>query len=829
MFLRLLLLGLLFLICTEKNTAQSPTDLLSNYLNSFHSEKIYISHNQPYYATGETIWCKVFLVDGRSHKSFNAKPLIYVDWINPKGEIIKTYTLQVNDGTAALDIPTERIDPIGNYTLRAYTLYQKNFEEVYLFQKEIQLTDRKEKETEKEKNIQDFTIQFFPEGGDLVANLANKIAFKAQDDTQKNIAISGKILKENGEKVADLKTLNEGMGFFNLLPKANEKYIAEINFNNQKKTFELPKTLSRGHLLKVNTRHNELVIINLSSNTKSLLKSCRLVGHLRGSVFFDQSFEEKATLTLSLNKEDLPTGLLHFTLFDSQNRPVSERLVFNKNKREKVSVNLNLKDTVFVKRALVEGGIKVEQNKKISTANLSLSVFNADLLAANLNGLTIENYLLLQSDLKGRIVNINQYFEKDDAKTRTLLDLLLLTHGWRKFTWQQILDKEQPDLIYPTEESFSLSGQIKKFGKDKPVKSNVFVNVLNQNDFSFSNVTTGEDGLFFFDGFTFEDTTDILIQANIYNERKAQKVKEGTLKRVGNKDVDITLFQLQELAFNNTYTLKPSSYKPKTLQKYIKEIAAINGEEEITESLWTLDLDAVTVKEKKLSYRQIRWNDLEEKYKKKGMFYFNSTDKFFTEDLFKYTPKFIDIFDLLVTAIPGARWSGPQGGKQVFLNPIGSSKGPGEAVFAVDGVLTSSSQLNAILPEEVESIELITGLRADAIYNRPAVIVVLLKESAERTKAVLDAQNIGMVQQQHPGFYQAKAFYSPVYETKNPDKSLPDNRTTLFWNADLKINNQAESFQFYTGDIIGNYLLYIEGITDTGMPFIAKKMIRVEE
>lgn len=834
----------LFCCCLYLNTnyAQSPATLLTEYTNSFHTEKIYISHNQPYYVTGETIWCKLYVVDGQKHQFLDAQPIVYVDWFNPKGEIVRTYNLQVINGTATLDISTDKNDLVGNYTLRAYTLYQKNFDEAYLFQKQITLTNSiiEKEEDHIDKNL-DFSVQFFPEGGDLVVGLKSKVAFKAQDEKGNNITIKGEVVDGLGNKVGSLTTLQDGMGFFNLTPAAKETYTAVVNYNNQKKNFQLPQALSKGHLLKINTRPNDFVVINLLSNTTNYLKDCQLIGHLRGQVFYTQDFEEQAKSTLSIRKMDLPTGLLHFTLFDNKNRPVSERLIFNQNKAENATVQLTMQDSIFSKRAVVTGSIKVEQADKWAAANMSMTVYHLDLLGAQVSDLTIENYLLLQADLKGRIDNINQYFKKEDGTTRTLLDLLLATHGWRRFTWQQILDKEKIDLPYPVEETFSLSGQIKKFNKDRAVKANVFVNVLDRVDFSFSNITTGEEGLFYFDGFSFKDTTDLLIQANIYNEKKLKKVPEGMLKRVGNKEVDITLFQLQELPLTEKWTIESTSLKQEAIRKYVKEIMDIKGEEIIDESLWTLDLDAVTVKEKKLNYRQIRRNNLKDKYKEKGIFHFSSTDKFFTEDLFKYTPKFVDIFDLIATAIPNATISIskgdlglentdipealpaiPRGQKLILLNP------DKEAAFAVDGNLVSPIFINEIQPETVESIELLTGPKANALYGQPTVIMLLLKEGAERTKAISDAQNIGMMQYEHPGFYQAKTFYTPTYAQNLPAHKQPDYRTTLHWEASIESTNLATDFQFYTGDITGKYLLFIEGLTERGVPFVAQKTIEVQ-
>ena len=809
--------------------AQNPTDLLDQYLSNYHSEKIYVNHDKPYYIIGETIWCKVYLLDAVTHQIYAAEPIVYVDWISPEGIILKTYYLKIKDGIASLDIPTEPTTKAGNYTLRAYTLYQKNFDKAFLFQKEIAVTNFYEKQSKTSAENLDFTLQFFPEGGDLVTGLHSRVAFKAQNEKGENISLSGVVETADGQQIAAIKTLNEGMGFFSISPQKGTTYWVKVTYQNREKRFPLPTIITKGYGLKCDTRSAQKVKISLTANANNLLQDCQLVGHLRGQVFYSQTFDAQAALKLIIDNQELPTGLLTFTLFDAQQRPVCERLIFNKNAKEKVRVNITLDQSEVNRRTLIKGNISTLLEDTIEPSKLSLSVYSASLIPDDLQGLTIENYLQLQSDLKGRIQNINQYFEADDAKTRTLLDLLLMTHGWRRFAWQQVLAQQKMDLVYPIETSFSFSGQITKELKDKPVKANVFLNVLDEANYAFTNATTGPDGLFHFDNFDFKDTTDLLIQANIYNERKLKKVKKGTVKRFGNKAVDIELFKLQELPFDATYNFKPGTDKPAiVLKKYAAEVAEVTEQDIIDSSLWSIDLFEVTVSSRKLTYREQRLEDLREKYKEKGLFYFSSTDKFFTEDLYKYTPKFIDVFDLIRTAIPTARVTGSPNNRRVYMSAKSLIANGAGVAFALNGQVVNAMQLNYIPPESVYVIEVITGMRAEALYGRGLVITILTKDEATTAAAISKIQNVGMQQIRHPGFYQAKAFYAPRYDQPLVDKSKPDYRVTLHWQPNIAVTNTPQDFEFYTGDIEGNYLIWVEGITQDGLPFTGKQSFWVK-
>ncbi|MEM1123217.1 MAG: hypothetical protein AAGJ18_22440, partial [Bacteroidota bacterium] len=796
--MRKVILMILCAVTWVDSIGQHLEELLSTYLSSFPSEKIYIGHDKPTYTVGETLWCKVYLLNGITHQPLVDQPIVYVDWIDPNGVISTTYYLKIEDGTAKLDIPIELTAKAGNYTLRAYTLYQKNFDPAYIFQKEIVVSDFFVNSSSPKVSATDYDVQFFPEGGNLVVGHTTKVAFKALNAKGESINPAGVVYETNGQQIATVKTIHEGMGFFNLKPKPATSYLVKTTYQNQEKVFSLPKPLRIGASVNFNTRAAEKISISLASNAPTLLQHYQLIGHLRGQIFYSQIFDRQSTVNLVMERDNLPTGLLTFTLFDAKKRPVSERLIFNKNTSEKVAVKVALPKTDFEKRSLVSGSIQTQLSDTLIASKLSFSVYNASMIPTELRGLTIENYLQLQSDLKGRIANIQQYFASDDTKTRTLLDLLLMTHGWRRFTWQQVLEQQKLDLTYPVETSFSFSGQITKELKKKPVKGNVFLNILDENNYAFANTTTGPEGLFYFDGFDFKDTTNLLIQANIYNEKKSKKLKEGRFQRVGNKAVDIHLFNLHELPFNPKFSIKPATQKAAlAMEKYTNEVAKITGKELIDTSLWTIALSEVTVKGKQMTDRQKRYEDLHKRYREKGLIMFYSTDKFFTEDLYKYTRRFTDVFDLIRTAVPQAILAGPATNRRIYLSSR-SAMANGNGI-ALDGELMSASRLHYVSPESIYAIEVITGLRAIALYGREQVIALLSKDEEAAAEANLKAQDIGMQQIVHPGFYQAKAFYSPNYANYSSSKLEDDLRITLYWSPQVKIEDAAHNFEFYTG------------------------------
>jgi len=739
--------------------------------------------------------------------------------MKPNGEIINTYNLRIEEGSAPISIPTNFDDTTGNYILRAYTQYQRNFDPDYIFQKSISIIDEVDFLTENmEEDSSNFRLQFFPEGGYLVEELENTIAFKAQNSLGRNIEVDGVVLNREGEELVTFKTLHEGMGMFKLIADDFEDYQVLAKYKGVEKRFVLPKALSEGYILNVNTIQKDQIVLTFQTN--STLKGMQLIGQVRGQVFLNYELVEEEKKTLLLSKSEIPSGVLHFTLFDQKERPVAERLVFNQNPKGEVSVVIDLQKDTIDKYGPISGSITTRLSDRIAVSQASMSIYNSDIIYEEISSLDIVSYLWLQSDLKGKISNIHQYFETDDVKNRTFLDLLLMTHAWRRFNWQEVLIHKYPTLDFPAEQNFTIAGQIQKYESDKPTKANVNLTVLDEEQFALMSLETDENGLFYFTGFEFSDTTNILIKAIDYNEKRQKKFKAGKAKSKGSNYVNIELFSLEEFPFEENITHESSIYAPSVIEATNLNIQRIKQEKILQSDLWSIDLDGVTVRAK-VNKGMLREAEAKERYREKGFFYFSSTQKFLTDDPLYEKFRYNDIYDLILTIVPSAKIITEGGQKKVIYERLSAGGSP---TIALDGRIIPPSRVALIDPENIAVVEVLTGLYAQSMYDKdnPLAVSLISKRGGESIKPIP-----GVINLEHPGYYTARTFYIPNYEDEKPKQA--DYRTTLYWNPMLKINNQSADFNCFAGDISGEYTIWIEGITESGLPFIGKKKIWIKE
>ena len=97
-------------------------------VNKFPAEKIYIQFDKTVYVAGDTIWFKAYLFNAPSLFLSAQSGILHIDIANENNVIVRQYQFPVSDGLAWGNISLdERNIAAGNYTMRAYTNWMRNF------------------------------------------------------------------------------------------------------------------------------------------------------------------------------------------------------------------------------------------------------------------------------------------------------------------------------------------------------------------------------------------------------------------------------------------------------------------------------------------------------------------------------------------------------------------------------------------------------------------------------------------------------------------------------------------------------------------------------
>lgn len=248
---------------SAQNVAKTIVDGLDYWANQFPQEKVFIQTDKKQILQGEDVWFKAWC-------TYNGKPtflsrILYVDMVDKNGVVVqkKMYRLD-SSGSANGFINIDNKIASGTYSINCYTHWMLNFPG-FIAKETLQvmgLENTNPNTIVAAGKIK--TMMFFPEGGELIGGIQNRVAFKILDQAGRPVACSGKIKDQNDRAVADFMTEHDGMGVFQIEPELNNQYKAEItDANGATLYFTLPKQKDEGVTFMVqNTKSRLFAIVN---------------------------------------------------------------------------------------------------------------------------------------------------------------------------------------------------------------------------------------------------------------------------------------------------------------------------------------------------------------------------------------------------------------------------------------------------------------------------------------------------------------------------------------------------------------------------------------
>lgn len=791
--------------------------------NHDYREKIYLHTDKCYYTAGDYIWFKAYLVDGGSHKPKVASRVMYVELINPEGEIMVKHTLKVKDGGGAGDFHLPIDLTRGTYFLRAYTRFMQNFDQDWFFQKEIRVNSVREYNSETEETIANSegekdkdplikvpkpNVRFFPEGGDLVTGFLNRVGVKVLGANGKGLDLKGSIFDDKDKKVIDFSTQKFGIGSFNFVPEEDKEYMAKISLNGNLYEYRLPESKKRGAILRV-IDEDTCVAVIVRSSFPGGVKDFSLTGLQRNTIINRTEIaSNKPGIKIKVPKDELSEGIIQFTLFDKYDVPVCERLFFVESKPTTPPIKLSVAKSEYTGREEVKLRFDTTEDTNIS-ANLSLSVASLNAYSET-NERDIRTHLLVNSELRGEVENPGFYFYSDHPKRKEMLDQLMMTQGWRRYVWKE-REKKDSELLFEPETSLSVKGRVSRlYNRKKWTEANIHLTCSTSEEFLMYETNSNKDGYFTFSGLAFSDSSIMVVQA-----KKSEGPNAKMNYHITMDSLISPVFEIDESADNSNYTIFDNAYPETILTE-----AEIDSMMRLREGdIW---LDEIVVKANKI-----------DRQKEKRTHYFEPN----------YSVDFEEIregaFNMNVLDAIAGRYAGSTGS----VRPISMTQYDSEIddaaagpLYLLDGVPVRKSTIVSLPIHQVDFVDILKGAKA-SIYGsstapgrgvRPTVIAVYTITPEEFLNDKNYDRKKGIVTFTHPGFFRAREFYSPTYSS-HVTNDKPDKRTTLFWEPQIRLNEEESGeYSFYTGDLKGKYKIQAEGITSDGKEIVLKEIIEVK-
>ena len=426
---------------------EEDEETTAKWKDALPQEKVYLHLDNTGYFKGETIWFKTYVVRTDTERRGNLSSVLYVDLVNPTGDVVVHKKIYVTHGIGAGSIKLDNaVMPTGFYELRAYTRYMTNWSKNACFSRIIPIFREPRKEGDYKPRLDTETRltatetakeqkrAFYPEGGNLVKGLPARVAY---------------IIK--GERgVVEI-------------PDSSDHKSVEIDINGHTHSYTLPQALDEGISLRVDALRDDSLTMDIWATSGLSNKELGYALIHSGKILTSSTFKAKDFQHFSLARDVLPEGVSQVTVFDTEGGALADRFVF---RCPEYTDSLLIQSTTT--KLMPCGKVSMDITSTPYTS-LSFSAMDANSVVNGKRG-DIKTWMLLGSDIKGYIANPEYYFESDDAEHRKAADLLMLIQGWRRYDWNDMNGKRELKSLQPYESKLAIDGTIKaKKGTDADV------------------------------------------------------------------------------------------------------------------------------------------------------------------------------------------------------------------------------------------------------------------------------------------------------------------------------------------------------------------------
>lgn len=782
----LFLAGITIPVYAQDIPADSVASRLSLFARNNTQEKLYVHTDRDFYLAGEIIWFKVYNTNPLSNKPLDLSKIAYIELMDVKGKAVlqAKISLEKGSGNGSFYLPVSLNS--GNYQLRAYTSLMKNFSADLYFEKTLTLLNTSLK-PDKSSSASAVDIQFFPEGGQLVENQEGKLAFRAIDDHGKGLEFSGIILDQNDNTVMRFQPHKFGIGSFVFTPLPGKSYKALMEINGKTIIREIP-VLKSGYTLRLQESGDLIrVVIQASSDVPS--QNLSLLVHTRQNPGLARRININANREdIIVSKDKLGDGVSHFTLLNSSGIPLAERLYF-----KPLSKTLNLKisvdQQVFQSRKKVTLNLEsMDEKSAFSDADASIAVYAAN--GEEASEADIQSYLWLKSELRGNIESPSYYFSSSGEEVKAALDNLMLTHGWRRFVWDDVLNGKNAPMHYlPELEGHIISGKIVNTQTDRAAENIIaYLSVPGKKTHLYGARSNMSGDIRFF-------TRDLFGPSEIVAQTDTRK---DSVYRV---DIDspFSLKPTYGSFYNNTFTEQArTGLLNRNISMQVQNVFTA----EKLRSFYPLNIDS-------------------------SAFYLKPDKRYLLDNFVRFNTM-EEVLREYVAEVPVLRQKDEYFVGAIVRPFVDMVPQTVEPLIILDGVpvFDKGNKIIQYDPRKVKTLDVLARkyflgpLNFNSILNFTTYKGNLEGFQLDRRATIIDYEGIQL----------KREFYSPVYETEQQlaDRK-PDFRDLLYWSPEVKIDASGKkTISFYTSDQEGAYTVVLQGISSDGRTGVTKSSFRVK-
>ena len=492
-------------------SAQSTLESMAQRLQTFGArlpqEQVFLHMDNTSYYLGDTLYYKAYVSRGDNGKPTNLSGILYCELLNDDGYLVERQMLPLEGGEAYGNFSlVDTALYAGYYELRAYTKWQLNWgvteqphsrwAEQYFFNKDMardyyrdyeKLYSRVFPVYDRPLSPGDFsqdmtlrplaayyknpagepetTLQLFPEGGNLVAGLKQRVAWEVRNEQGRTLDGTLRVTTPDGQTITS-ETINRGRGVFEVTVSADQRLTAEFtpSASHDNPAGALPATT----ILKA---EGDGVSLRVDTDTTGISVSCATAG-LASQEELGVTIMCKGLLKHFQKMDGTPirlpvseAGVYQVTVFNQDGRVYADRLCF-------------FLPSGFRSSNVTFSGVKSGNYSAFEPISIELHGAPGASMSVAVRDAAKSEYVydtgnmlteaLLSSQIKGFVPQPQWFFQKDEPQRRQALDLLLMVQGWRRYVWKEMAVQGEFQLRHMPESRYPhWTGQVHNYSAEQ--------------------------------------------------------------------------------------------------------------------------------------------------------------------------------------------------------------------------------------------------------------------------------------------------------------------------------------------------------------------------
>ncbi|QQL48765.1 TonB-dependent receptor [Mucilaginibacter ginkgonis] len=861
-------------VIAQTNAIKNTESALLRWTDEYPQEKVYLHFDKPYYATGDDMWFKAYITVGADHRLSGLSAALNVELIDALDSVKQSIKLPVVAGVAMGDFALSDTLKPGNYRVRAYTNWMRNFGTDYFFDKTISIggTAANSVYTRAAYSYSatngqastTATVTFSDVDGNVYAN--KEVSYR--------VVINGKTLVRGKGT-----TNNKGVIPISFLSPANMQFkggLIETRIKTDAKTTlekEIPtKAISSSVDVQFFPESGYLVYGLPSKVAFKAIASDGLGTPISGNIT-DNSGTEVAKITT----QHLGMGL--FMLVPSDNKTYKANLTFADGSQRSINLpvpkqdgyelainTLSDPDNVTL-RIYAGGAVKGAEISVVSQSsgticyaardNLKDGAIFAKIPKSHFPRGIVQFTLF---DAAGNALNERLAFidKPDDLKLDIITPSLNLNTRQKVDLGIKATDDSGKGMVA------SLSAAVvdnTKVPVDASNEVTILSSILLSSDikgyiekpnYYFENISAETrrdlDVLMLTQGYRRFDWKSLLtgnMPAKAFEPEKSITIS-GRVHTGGNKPVvggKVTLFTTKGgISYVDTLTDKDGRFAFRNLVFADSVRFVIQARTSKNSKFVDIELDNT-----KPQVVTVNPNGPNESLSDTTLSYLRSEKSYYQQQLkggvgnHNILLKEVIIRESRQPLKNSSNRNGPGQANQVlksdeldkftcssldiclqgrilgvtFRNGIPYSRG-GQMQIWLDGFQIDADILRSINQYDIGSIEVLRSPEYAAVYGAPNGLLLINTKRGGETVSI-NKYTPGLITYMPKGYYQARQFYSPQYGVSSTNAALADLRTTIFWKPNIVTDQDGKaSVDYFNAGSPGTYRVVVEGIDTEG-------------